>query len=176
MFDISLKDNYIYIYKDTNPVPFDRPLKDVSIVSAQKGAGLYDVRLNDHLLNDFLNIPFSDFSLDGVPFATQQAFEDWKNENTNDKSGGSGSGPTPPQGTIQSIKAVLDGNVPAGAKVVSLVYRGNGGTLNGSERPNGYAKEFFNPNGEGLDQIDYTVPTSGGGGAASRGIYIDITL
>lgn len=79
-----------------------------------------------------------------------------------------------PAGTVGSIRATSDGNVPPGAKVVSLVFRGNGGTLNGAVRPNGYAKEFFYPLGQDLPQIDYTVPTNGGGGAANRGIYIDV--
>ena len=176
-YNISLNSNYIYIDDDGGTL-FDRPTKEVTISKVNLDSIEYNVRLNDKAVSGLCSIPWTSFTLDGVPFASQQAFEDWKNENTGTgASSGGGSGPVDPAiGLIQSLRATTDGNVSSGAKVVSLVFRGNDGTLNGSLVPNGYAKEFFYPNGEDLPQIDYTVPTSGGGGAALRGVYIDISL
>jgi len=180
-FDITLEGNYIYVTNNGTTV-LDRPSSEVFFAKKDESSTDFTIYHDNDCVTGFQEIEWDEFTLDGVAFVDQQAFEDWKNENTGIGSQSPDSGgvtPTPPppaQGIISSTRATLDGNVPAGAKVVSLVFRGNDGTLNGSLVPNGYAKEWLYPNGEDLPQIDYTVPTSGGGGAANRGIYIDVSL
>jgi len=180
-YDITLEGNYIYI--DHNGIDLlDHPSGDVIFEKKLLNGEEFCVYKRGYPETGYQGVRWDDFTLDGVPFASLVAFETWKNENTGIASQGQTTGgvtptpPTPAQGVVTSDFVQLDGNIIAGAKVVSFVFRGNDGTLNGSIRPNGYAKEFYYPNGEDLPQIDYTVPTSGGGGAATRGIYIDVSL
>jgi hypothetical protein len=155
MFNITVQENYIYIDDDGGTL-LDKPSKWVSIDKINLNSDVYNVNIRDKCVSGFAAINWAEFTLDGVAFASQSAFEEWKNENTGTIGGG--------------------GTVAAGAVVVSFVFRGNNGTLNGMLAPDGYSKEFFYPTGAQLPQIDYTVPTTGGGGAASRGVYINISL
>lgn len=179
MYNITVQENYIYIDDDGGTL-LDKPSKWVSIDKINLNSDVYNVNIRDKCVSGFAAINWAEFTLDGVAFASQSAFEEWKNENTGTIGGGGSIAPVAPiyqpTGVITCGRAIVDGSVAAGAVVVSFVFRGNNGTLNGMLAPDGYSKEFFYPTGSQLPQIDYTVPTTGGGGATSRGVYINISL
>jgi hypothetical protein len=71
------------------------------------------------------------------------------------------------EGSLRNISVVevtVSGSTVSGLQSVSLLYEGNGGTLNGVTVPNRYMASF-SPNGinDTLGSISYTPPTTGAG-------------
>ena len=68
------------------------------------------------------------------------------------------------QRNISTVEATTAGSTTAGVQSVSLLFDGNGGTLNGVSVPNKYFAGF-SPNGtnDTVNAISYTPPTTSGG-------------
>jgi hypothetical protein len=68
------------------------------------------------------------------------------------------------QRVISAVEITTAGVTTAGLQSVSLLFDGNGGTLNGVSVPNRYMASF-SPNGinDTLDSVSYTPPTTGAG-------------
>jgi hypothetical protein len=66
--------------------------------------------------------------------------------------------------TINVVEVNTSGSTVSGLQSVSLLYEGNGGTLNGVTVPNRYMASF-SPNGinDTVDSVSYTPPTTGAG-------------
>lgn len=163
MFDILLKGNYINIINEDSDNVTDRSAAQIEIVRKNDNSTTYSVRYQGAIIDNLVEIPWDDFTLNGVPFADQNAFEDWKNENTGlgaqspTNGGGSGGERTP-----SVVEAVADGSTIAGVRSVALWFRGNGGTLNGVPQPNN-ATPSFSPNAgeDTLGALNFEVPTTG---------------
>jgi hypothetical protein len=153
MYDIRPKENYIYIVSPLTPLGnrnvTDRKSSEVEFVAKYEGSDSYMVRYRGHPIDDLINILWSDFTLNGVPFANQQAFEDWKNENTAGGSGGGGVTPTPVIST-NLFPTGLNTSVPAGFRNVTITRLSGTVTidlgsgifeLGGGSRPRGISVE-----------------------------------
>ena len=157
-YAITLHGNYIYIDNNGNDL-LDEPAARVVIEKKFIGSDSFCVFVAGSMKSGYQNILWSDFTLDGVPFASLQDFEDWKNENTGDGAGGS----TPFAGPVSPnlIEALVDGSTIGGVyKSMALLFRGNGGSLDGVSVPNNFSASY-NAEGGTLDPIAYTVPTGG---------------
>ena len=68
------------------------------------------------------------------------------------------------QRTINAVEVTTAGSTTAGVQSVSLLFDGNGGTLNGVSVPNRYFAGY-SPNGinDTVNSISYTPPTTGSG-------------
>lgn len=65
---------------------------------------------------------------------------------------------------IELIEVTIDGSTLAGVQSVSLLFDGNGGSIDGINVANRYVAEFSpNNNNDTVGSIPYTVPTAGAG-------------
>ena len=109
--NIEIKGNYIYITDSDTNVVFDRSAALVEFRKKTDTSELFTVWYKGYSVG-IDNCIWSDFELDGVPFASQVAFEDWKNANTASLcSGGGGSTPviSSKVAAITSVDWVLGG-------------------------------------------------------------------
>jgi hypothetical protein len=80
--DLQIKDNYLYITDTVTGDVFDQASVSVEIRKKKTASEDFTVFYNDKKVFGLRNIIWSDFTLEGVPFGSQSAFEDWKNTNT----------------------------------------------------------------------------------------------
>lgn len=172
MYDIQVRDNYLNIISPIGEMNItDRKRSEIEIVRKFDSSTTYFVRYRGSIIDGLKDIPFTAFTLDGVPFVNHQEFKDWKNKFTGGSKAiqllediASGQQPpiTPTERDVTSFEAITSGVIPTGAVSVSFLFRGNNGTIQGSVRPNNYGKDFAPmANGDTYGEIAYTVPTSG---------------
>ena len=81
---MKIKDNYLHIENDVSNVITDRKIKDLSFVENPTDDTLYSViyEPTNKVIDNILNLVYSDFTLNGVVFASNEEFKTWKNINT----------------------------------------------------------------------------------------------
>jgi len=161
-FDITLEGNYIYVTNNGTTV-LDRPSSEVFFAKKDESSTNFTIYHDNDCVTGFQEIEWDEFTLDGVAFVDQQAFEDWKNQNTGIGAQSPDSGGVTPGGTVEPnlIEATVDGSTTGGVyKSMSLLFRGGGGSLDGVGVPNNFSASY-NAEGGTLDPIPYTVPTGG---------------
>ena len=80
--NIEIKDNYIYITDTISGDVFDQASISTEIRKKKTASEEFTVFYDDKKVFGLRDIIWSDFTLDSVAFADQNAFEDWKNTNT----------------------------------------------------------------------------------------------
>lgn len=120
MFDLSILDNYLYITNSFSDNLTDRSASLIEIVKKNASSTTYNVRYNGDTIDQLCDVPWTDFTLDGVPFANQQAFEDWKNLNTGINSGESLQGLLTEENVTQPLSNGVNTSVPAGFRTVLI--------------------------------------------------------
>ena len=86
---IEIRGNYLYINNEDLNSLFDKSIANVEIRKKTINGDTYSVYYNDACVHGLAECRFDEFYLDGVQFATNQEFEDWKNNNTAGNNGGS---------------------------------------------------------------------------------------
>lgn len=82
MFNITTNGNYTFITNEDTGTSTDRLSSEIEIVKKYDDSTVYSVRYRGNIIDNLVNIPFTEFKLEGVAFTDQTAFENWKNQNT----------------------------------------------------------------------------------------------
>jgi hypothetical protein len=104
--NIEIKGNYIYVTDTVTTDVFDQSTALVEFRKKTNTSDLFTVFYKNYAQRTLKNLIWSDFTLEGVAFASQAAFEDWKNENTGRATGTGGGGGTP----IDTAKVAVIGS------------------------------------------------------------------
>ena len=114
-FDIKTQGNYITITDTANPDPNDRLIKrmpkiDVRVANKYEGSTVYDVSFRNTGVFWLIAIEWSDFSVEGVDFTSQEDFETFIDNNTSgfNNGGGNGEGVTFAERTSFTSDLTLD--------------------------------------------------------------------
>lgn len=110
-YNIKVNSNYLLITNTDTQVFTDRPSKDIVICKVLTSDVNYTVYYNGKEIDGLIEIPFTDFQLDGVPFVDELDFENFICENTgsggaSSSGGGGGTFPTSMDVNLASVKGV----------------------------------------------------------------------
>lgn len=116
-YNITINGNYINIHNEQINVFTDRPSKDIVFAKVLVDSDRFTVYYRDKEINGLSDILFSEFELNGVPFASSLDLENWKNANTGGPGIGSSGGGVSSTVTVsnfptgQSTEVKQDANI-----------------------------------------------------------------
>ena len=173
---ISKKGNYFYAIQNVSPfIVHEYPSSTVRVAKLKTDSTTFYFTQRGIAIDGMKNLPMSEIIAEnGTDFTDLATFEIWKNINTgadsqedatviselqdiNTNTEGS-------QRVLDIVSATTNGLTDAGVQSVSLVLRGNNGSINGVSLPNNTNVSFTpNKGADTVGSISYIAPTTGEG-------------